>query len=254
MFSLNNFRTNLTQKLDDITVFRKYRDGSGVLNIEERDIKEQTQESALLKIEAIGLPSDNIWIFENEFNHENFKNKDKSINDQKGAFTSAGCKVEKTIIWYNTTLNRFYICMIEMKRTLHLKNISDVKLKYESALSTMSIFIAANSDFTNKINAEIYPVGICCFNMDSNHVDADSCTHSTSVKRVFQNQYVKAKKYDFYIQVVPVALDVLEIPMILYKNPSQNPATDNFQIDFNDIIQRATTISVAPIPPKTTIF
>ncbi len=92
----------MTDKLDEITVLRKFRDTTGVLTISEtedktgKDIKPD-KNVFLDEIKVTAIPIDgNVWIFENEFDQQqNIQNK--LINDQKGAFTSAGKKVEKRL-------------------------------------------------------------------------------------------------------------------------------------------------------------
>lgn len=263
MFSLNNFRTNLTQKLDEITVFWKYRDASGILEIQEQDKEDKKGYDALLKLEITALPNSNVWVFENEYNHQQFLNND-FLQSQKGAFTSGGNKVEKTIIWYDGNDKRFYICMFEMKRAITADKFSEVKKKYVGALNTFSVFIASNPNFTDIKDAQIYPIGICCFNRDHTNKDTSHEKYKNTNKSerrpdsgsqtTFTEKYIKDAKKEFYLEIAPKALSILNIPVVLCKNPSQSPITNNFQIDFNDIIKRATTISVVPKPPKTTIF
>lgn len=167
MFPIKGIREYVTDQLDEITVLRKFRDGSGVLKITETadnsdEDRKPTQDRELLnEVEVTNIPLENVWIFENEFGQQTFI--DKLINNQKGAFTSAGKKVEKTVIYYNS--NRLYLFMIEMKRTISPRKMQeDVVKKFENSLSTLSVFISAHFDFPQFENAQIYPVGICCYN------------------------------------------------------------------------------------------
>ena len=248
MFPIDGIREHIAQKLDtEIGVFRKHRDTT--LNIEEAEKderKKKDEETPLLKIEIVNLPNEKVWVFENEFAHQQFPNN-LLLDKQKTAFTSAGDKVEKTIIWYDVTLNRFYICMLEMKRTISAKMFSKVKAKYTGALNTFSVFLAANSHFTNIKNAEIYPIGICCFNyLDSGIPERGLDSGS---KTLFFQKYIQELCTEFPVKVEPLSLQLLNIPVVFYENPNQTPVSTDFQIDFQTIIRRATNLEVVPTQP-----
>ena len=94
----------------------------------------------------LNIPQTGVWIFENEFD----KNTDTKLKTLKDAFTSAGKKVEKTIICHRD--NHLYIFMIEMKRSLSPRKYKeDVAKKYEGSLATLSVFIAASEHFDNNL-------------------------------------------------------------------------------------------------------
>jgi hypothetical protein len=120
MFPIKGIRKYVTDKLEEITVLRKFRDSGGILRITEtaddkdEDRKKVQDRELLNEVKVTKIPLENVWIFENEFEQQKFS--EKLINDQKGAFTSAGKKVEKTILCYDS--HRLYLFMIEMKRTI----------------------------------------------------------------------------------------------------------------------------------------
>ena len=117
---LKNLRSHVTKQLDEITVFREHREGNELEIIEkgdgekDEDRQKVAGKTLLDKITVKNLPLDNIWILENEFNHNEFS--EPLINNQKGAFTAAGKKVEKTILYYHN--HKLYVILIEMKRTI----------------------------------------------------------------------------------------------------------------------------------------
>ena len=105
MFPIKDIREHIARKLDtEIGVFKKYY--GTTLNIEEVNARKNRSSTVpLLKIEILNLPNEKVWIFENEFSHQQFPNN-FLLDKQKAAFTSAGDKVEKTIIWYDVNVNR----------------------------------------------------------------------------------------------------------------------------------------------------
>ncbi|MCP4107119.1 MAG: hypothetical protein GY749_16525 [Desulfobacteraceae bacterium] len=95
MFPIKNIREYITNKLDEITVLRKFRDNTGILTVAEtadsndEDRKQHGDKELLNKVEIRSVPIDNVWVFENEFSQQP-NIADRLINDQRGAFTSAG--------------------------------------------------------------------------------------------------------------------------------------------------------------------
>ncbi len=248
MYTLNNFRNSITLQLKNIGVLAPYVNTT--LEIKESELTGSKIKYGedLIFVEIQNLPND-IWVFENEITGKT----------QKKAFASAGSKVEQTIIWYNKIENRFYLCLLEMKTTLSVDMFSKVFEKIIDSTNFISIFLAANPTFTEIKQAEIYIIGICCYNYlnaDISVYNQAETTAKDKAKRDFENEFIKKKKYEFTTEIDPVILDkIFRIPILLYENPNQIPrVTKGFQIDFSDIIKRATTITVAPIPPKTTIF
>lgn len=236
MFPLKNFREHITNKLDtDITVFRKFRETDGILKIEETNIdrKDSTQLS-VVKIK--NLPTSDVWIFENEFGDKQIK--DNTILDkQKRAFSNAGNKVEKTIVWHNN--DRLYLIMFEMKRSMTFNNFSDISKKLEHSLSFISIFIAAHAELPSNSTSSILPIGVCCFNLDETSTLKEASEMSPS-RKTLKREYVDAGKKQFSLTVQPLTLNNMRIPIIFYENPI--PDTNNFDIDFHDIIHRVSLI------------
>lgn len=174
MFLMNNFRQHITNQMESIGVLRRFKNSLGELEITEteRERRTQTEGEPLNQVTVTNIPYNNIWIFENEFSQktsESYRQGQENDNiEQKGAFTAAGKKVEKTILYYKSEENRLYLLMIEMKRTISPSKMqTNVVKKFEQSLSTLSIFIAAHVDFTKLIQASLYPIGIfgiCCYN------------------------------------------------------------------------------------------
>ncbi len=241
MFPIKALREHLTSKLDEITVLRKFRDSSGVLKIRETADKNDEDRRAiqdrelLNEVEVTKIPVENVWIFENEFGQQTFI--EKLINDQKGAFTSAGKKVEKTIIYYNS--NRLYLFMIEMKRVISPRKMQeDVVKKFENSLSSLSVFISAHFYFPQLENATIYPVGICCYN----YYDDPQPSYNRDPKRIAGRVREALgnngeKNILLLLTIEPIGLNKMKIPVLFCQNPNRNPVTKSFTIELEqDII------------------
>jgi len=234
MFPIKGIRKHVTDKLDEITVLRKFRESSGVLKITETADKNDEErkpiqgKELLDEVKVIKIPLNNVWIFENEFGQQTFI--DKLINAQKGALTSAGKKVEKTIIYYHS--NRLYLFMIEMKRTISPRKMQeDVVKKFENTLSTLSVFISAHFDFPQFEKAQIYPVGICCYN----YYDDPQPSYNRDPKRIagrIRKKYSEGERL-IPLEIEPIGLNRMMIPVFLLENPSQNPVTKHFTIELD---------------------
>jgi len=237
MFPIKGIREYVTDKLEEITVLRKFRDSGGILRITETaDDKDEdrkiVQDRELLnEVKVTKIPLKNVWIFENEFGQQTFS--DKLINDQKGAFTSAGKKVEKTIIYYNS--HRLYLFMIEMKRTISPRKMQkDVVKKIESSLSTLSVYISAHFDISKFDDAQIYPVGICCYNYYEDQKPSENNDPKRITGRV-REKYSNGER-KILLSVEPIGLNKMKIPVFFLRNPSREPVTNNFDINLDDII------------------
>ena len=232
MFPIKGIREHVTGKLDEITVLRKFRESSGVLKITETATDEDRipiQDRELLdEVKITKIPFENVWIFENEFGQQTLI--DKLINDQKGAFTSAGKKVEKTIIYYDS--NRLYLFMIEMKRTISPRKMQDdVVKKFENTLSTLSVFISAHFDFPQFENAHIYPVGICCYN----YYEDPQPSYNRDPKRIagrVRQQYSEAERL-ILLSIESIGLNKMKTPVFFCQNPNKNPVTTHFEIEWD---------------------
>ena len=244
MFPLNNFRKHLTAKLDEIKVFKKFDDASRTFKIIEArpEASDRTNKEALCEIQVKNIPNQDVWIFDNEFGNTILTSdtpNQKQINSQKGAFTSAGKKVEKTIIYFNS--NRFYLFMIEMKRTISPRKVQkDVIKKFESSLATLSIFIAASTDFSQLEDTTIYPVGICCYNYFK---DAQN-SHNNAPNRTegyVRLEYNKGKRM-IPLKVEPLTLNSMDIPVFFKENPNRDPVTESFEIDLQNILEEILNI------------
>jgi hypothetical protein len=216
MFPIKGIRKYVTDKLDEITVLRKFRESSGVLKITEtadkndEDRKPIQDRELLDEVKVIKIPLKNVWVFENEFGQQRLninnieEDREKLLNTQKGAFTSAGKKVEKTIIYYDS--NRLYLFMIEMKRTISPRKMQeDVVKKFENTLSTLSVFISAHFDFPQFEDAQIYPVGICCYN----YYDDPQPSYNRDPKRIagrVRKKYSEGKRL-IKLFVEPIGLN-----------------------------------------------
>ncbi len=234
MFPIKGIREHVTGKLDEITVLRKFRESSGVLKITETAPKKDEdripiQDRELLdEVKVTNMPYENVWIFENEFGQQTLF--DKLINDQKGALTSAGKKVEKTIIYYDS--NRLYLFMIEMKRTISPRKMQeDVVKKFENTLSTLSVFISAHFDFPQFENAHIYPVGICCYNYYEDPQPSYNRDPKRTAGRVRQ-KYSDGERL-ILLEIESIGLNRMKIPVFFLENPHQNPVTKHFTIELD---------------------
>jgi len=240
MFPIKNIRQHVTEKLQEVTVLRKYRDNSGILLISETadknddDRKPDIGKELLDKIEINSLPLNNTWIFENEFSHQ-LHVGNNLLADQKGAFTSAGKKVEKTIFYYDS--NRLYLVMIEMKRTVSPRKMQeDVVKKFENSLSTISVFLSAHIDFPLLEEAVLYPVGVCCYN----YYDDPQPNYNRDPRRVagcVRNKYSTGDRV-IPISIEPVGFNKMTSPVLFFENPNRDPVTKSFSIDFQDILQK----------------
>ncbi len=232
MFPIKDIRKHVTDKLDEITVLRKFRDATGILTIGEPQ-KSDKNSVLLSEIKVESIPDSNVWIFENEFAQQPTA-KNTLIDHQKGAFTSAGDKVEKTIIYYNS--NRLYLFMIEMKSTIKLKTIQEkVVRKFESSLSTLSIFISAHFEFPQFEDATIYPVGICCYN----YYEDPQPNYNRDPRRTAGRVRTKYADGDRMIPLLmePIGLNRITSPVFFCENPHRDPLTTGFSIDLEHIIQ-----------------
>ena len=243
MFPIKNIRKDLTERLDEITVLRKFRNSNGTLIIKEtnNNNRKKADKIRLLQVEVESIPIDNVWIFENEFG-----SLTDNLTKQKGAFTSAGKKVEKTIIYYDS--NRLYLFMIEMKRTISPQKMqADVIKKFEQSLSTLSVFIAAHYEFPQFTDAHIYPVGICCYN----YYDESNRRENNDPKRIagmVRKGIANIKEGDriIYLPIEPIALNKTVFPVFFLTNPNRNPVTDNFTIELDTILNEIENIGNRP--------
>ena len=238
MFPIKNIRAHVTERLDTtVTVLKKHRNNSQPIVIEEtenNDKKGKNNEEPLLKVSITNVPKDNVWIFENEFNHAEYP---IPLNKQKSAFTAAGTKVEKTIILHRN--ERLYLFMFEMKRTMTLDNFVKIKDKLECSLSTMSIFISAHFDFPSFENSQIYPIGICCYNYED--CSLERYQHQSTTQRIFKQKYIDEQERVCLLSVEPLTLNRLSMPIIFCANDN-NPITKSFDIDLESILERVSSM------------
>lgn len=231
MFPLKDIRRHITKKLDaDIGVLKKYR--STELYISESTKDQDGQGEYLERIVVVDIPTDNVWVFDNEFSSRKYGSS--PIDNQSSAFSSAGKKVETTILYHHNS--RLYLFMIEMKRTVSpMKYKKDIVKKFEGSLSTLSVFISSHFDFPTFEKSQIFPVGICCYNY---YRDADP-DYDRDVKQVggaFRNNYDKGKR-EMLLEIEPLSLNRLRIPVLLFENPNA-PITNSFELPFNEIMRK----------------
>jgi len=241
---IRGIREHITKQLDtEVTVLRKYRSES--LTIEETNQNDEN----LLKVVMNNLPLADIWIFENELVHKSFPTKE--LNEQKKAFTSMAEKVEKTVFYHHN--NKLYVVMIEMKTTMNIDNFAHCNHKFENSLATMSVFISAHFDFTTFENTEIQPIGVCCYNESDTSL---SYYHRNKfvneARETFKTKFISQSQTTFILEVEPLTLTKYAMPIIFCQNPN-NPITTSFEINFEEIIQRAESIAntITNIPSKT---
>jgi hypothetical protein len=246
MFPIKGIREHISSKLNEIGVLRQLSEET--LIIEETSVNERRLlplDLPLLKITLQNIPAMDIWVYENEFYQISSENA--IIDSQKGAFASAGSKVEKSIIYYQN--NTFYILMIEMKKSLFPKQFSVLINKFTQSLNTLSIYLASNPKFTNLVDANIYPIGICCYNYDvdclNNNLNLYQIEQSEEQQK-FKQKYIDENLREFTANLEPVALNNMLIPIVFCQNNNvdtrQNPITTEFEINFNDILTRALAI------------
>jgi hypothetical protein len=239
MIFIDEIKENITSKIDEIGVLRKNR-VDNILSIEEVS-------SGLNKVSILNLPNENIWIFENEFDQlQSIENQ--LIADQKGAFECRGQKPEKTIFYFNN--GYLYVIMIELKETMNPNNFSNSIDKFTIGLNFMSIFLAAtNLILLSDKKVSIYPIGLCCYNHSSDGVGYtekkkyQNNDKKSKKKSAFLEKYIEQGHKEFHIKIEPIILGQrLDIPILFFENPNQNPITTEFSINFNDILTRALAI------------
>jgi hypothetical protein len=209
------------QKLEEIRFF--YPTIFNTLTISEPTPKSPIigAQAQLNKLTIQNIPTEKIWVFDNEFN----ENIDKT-------FVSAGEKVEKTILWVSNLERKLYILMFEMKRTMDCGNLKKVLSKIENALSHLSIFIASHP-YLSDLEIPIEPVAICAYNQ------INALRYSDEEHKVFQDKYkaeiIQNKGNCILGYAEPLIFGSIQLPFLFYQNPN-DPLTDNFEINFQDIL------------------
>ena len=94
-----------------------------------------------------------------------------------------------------------------------MDNFSKIKDKLEGSLSTMSIFISAHFDFPKFEDAQIYPIGICCYNYEG----AERYFDQSGSKKIFKEKYIDEGKRELLLTVEPLTLNRMAIPIIFSK-------------------------------------
>jgi len=232
MFQLDNIRKHVTEKLDEITVFREFYNNTISIKETGNDDDNDLSRVILDEVNIFNIPNDNVWIFENEFGHIAFTG---TLQSQKGAFMSGGKKVEKTILFHHS--NKLYIVMFEMKRTISpAKMQEDVIKKFESSLSTLSVYISSHINIPNIKNTKIFPIGVCCYN----YYEDNNTNKNNDPRRItgrVRKKYNSGQRL-FNLKVEPLSLNTMEIPVFFIQNPNTDPVTTFFDIDFKQIIDK----------------
>ena len=156
-----------------------------------------------------------------------------------------GDKVEKTIFYHHN--NKLYVVMIEMKTTMNIDNFAHCKNKFENSLATMSVFISAHFDFTTFENTEIQPIGVCFYNeadISLPHYQKNNFVNPT--RETFKTKFISQSLIEFTLAVQPLTLTKYEMPIVFCQNPN-NPLTTSFEINFEEIIERAESIAASSI-------
>jgi hypothetical protein len=230
---LTQIRNNVTNQLNDIKVFYEYFEDKLAITETENKNKKEVKKDDLKEVIVCNLPTENIWVYENEA----YQNK-AILHEQRGAFASAGVKVEKTILYKKS--DKLYAFLIEMKTSMTAKQFSNCKDKIEQSLSTLSVFIAAHSDLPTFQNTELVPIGVLCYSYDE--VAIYGYSDKSPTQPTFYQHFTTTKGSDMKVTVEPFSLQPYRIPIIFCQNPNQSPVTPAFEIDFQDILKRATTL------------
>ncbi|MCP4107120.1 MAG: hypothetical protein GY749_16530 [Desulfobacteraceae bacterium] len=122
-----------------------------------------------------------------------------------------------------------------MKRTISPRKMQeDVVKKFENSLSTLSVFISAHFEFPQFEDAEIYPVGICCYN----YYEDLNPSRNRDPKRIAGNVRIKYANGDrlILLPIEPIGLNRMKSPIFFFENPNRNPVTKGFTIELDDII------------------
>ncbi|MCU0393799.1 MAG: hypothetical protein MUE81_22020 [Thermoflexibacter sp.] len=177
------------------------------------------------KVTINHLSKENCWVFESE------TPKDKCLG-------AGGKTVERSILYLKD--DRLYVLMIELKSQVKDCNKlrKKVKDKFECSIARIAIFLASNTRFLIQKDIQLYPVGILCFNKDEYDTaqggTSDICKNFTQFKN---NGKVNN---GFNIEIQPVTLNTLRIPILFFQNPifqENNDATSSqFDLNFVEIM------------------
>jgi hypothetical protein len=249
MLSISNLRKKVTEKLEALKVFYPHSDG--ILSIKESDTQGNNTNGVPLKeVKVLNLPSENIWIFENEYAQLDSHNSTVA-KEQKGAFSSTGKKVEKTILYLDGKI--LYIFSIEMKESLTIDKFSSggkesIPTKFVDSLNHILVFLASSTYFDAYEDLTLFPVGVCCYNYDYlcrlDNIGAKErrkISYSRGSQQKFVKHYAEEGKRCFRIDIAPALWGQVELPVFFFLNPN-TPLTDSFDIDFQDFFTKLRTI------------
>ncbi|MFT5619040.1 MAG: hypothetical protein ACI85I_002277 [Arenicella sp.] len=247
MFEVKGFQEHITRQLEDVVgVLKRFSNGN--LKIEERNKELDGVGADLHSVSINNIPKENIWIFDNEFYQNKTNKENKILTSQKGAFSSAGKKVELTVIYEKD--NYLYLILIEMKTSMNSKKYSEVIDKMESSLSTISVFLSAHPHFSQLDNKHLYPIGICCYNYLLDEATNSKYIISGGNRSTFKSNFLDKNWMEFIASIEPIALNSMSIPFLLFNNKNE-PKTNAFDIDFKQIFERLELLMERkPLPPK----
>lgn len=227
MLKINQFALNerIAERWEEEKLF--YPLASSYIKIEETNLNAKKEDLCFVEIK--NLP-ENCWIFENEYY---MLHKDKK---QANSLSSAGQKVEKTLIWEEK--KRLRILLIEMKTSLTYENVSECIQKIESSLNTFATFLAAHPKF-QQLEKIIAPMGLICYNIEG-YKDQQT-RHLGKTGRNFQTQYVEKRLVEFNLSIQPLVLQEMPIPIAFRINPTFSQNIKGFTLDFEEIYQKLQT-------------
>lgn len=229
MLKINHLK--LSQKISERWEEEKLFYPSECDVLEIREVAPKKMNLLFIKIE--NLP-EGCWVFDNEYD-----NSHKDKNKQAGSLSSAGKKVEKTLIWEDD--KRLRVLLIEMKTDLTFKNVAECVNKMESSLNTISTFLAAHPKF-QYLEKIISPMGLVCYNLEgfqyqnTGYLDKGETVHN------FKKQYVDKKLREFQLAIHPITLIPMPIPVAFRINPTFEQDSQGFTLDFSEIYQKLKTI------------
>lgn len=187
---------------------------SSTLQITE--IKNLTKPNTLKNIYIENTPLSNCWIFEHE--------------DCEAEFQTAGSKVERTILYLDTSVKKLYIIPIELKTEFKIKQLEDCVKKVTYSLTNLSIFLATNNHLIELYNDYKINFRLVIF-CTSEIISPQHPNYNSQLCRdfvLFQNGTNKK----FNIDITSPSLGFIKVPSIRILQSN----TENITIDFQNLL------------------